>query len=56
VINVFYRAPKNCIMTSPHIQKDLAKCCPQEITKIILGKIGNRNPCQRQVLREHFRQ
>jgi hypothetical protein len=41
-------------MTSPHIQKDLVKYCAQEITKIILGKIGNRNPSQRQVLREHF--
>jgi hypothetical protein len=30
-------------MTSPHIQKDLAKCCAQEITEIILGEIGNRN-------------
>jgi hypothetical protein len=27
VMNAFERAPKNCIMTSPHIQKDLAKCC-----------------------------
>jgi hypothetical protein len=43
VMNAFDRAPKSCIMTSPHIQKDLAKCCAQEITEIILGEIGNRN-------------
>jgi hypothetical protein len=43
VMNAFDRAPRNCIMTSPHIQKDLAKCCAQEITETILGEIGNRN-------------
>jgi hypothetical protein len=43
VMNAFDCAPKNCIMTSPHIQKDLAKCCDQEIIEIILGEIGNRN-------------
>jgi hypothetical protein len=43
VMNAFDRAPENCIMASPHIQKDLAKCCAQEITYIILGEIGNRN-------------
>jgi len=43
VRNAFDRSPKNCIMTSPHIQKDLAKCCAQEITETILGEIGNRS-------------
>jgi hypothetical protein len=28
----------------------------EEIFSAILGEIGNRNPCQRQVLRDHFRQ
>ena len=40
---LFDRAPRNCIMTSPHIQKDLAKSCAQEITKKIMGEIEDRN-------------
>ena len=43
VRDAFERAPRNCIMISPHIQKDLAKCCAQQITENILGEIGDRN-------------
>jgi hypothetical protein len=38
VRDAFEHAPRNCIMISPHIQKDLAKCCAQQITDI-LGEI-----------------
>jgi hypothetical protein len=30
-------------MTSPRIQKDLAKACAQEVTKVILDEIGDKN-------------
>ncbi|XP_035823482.1 zinc finger MYM-type protein 1-like [Zea mays] len=43
VRDAFQHAPRNCIMISPHIQKDLAKCCAQQITENILGEIGDRN-------------
>jgi hypothetical protein len=43
VMDAFNRAPRNCIMISPHIQKDLAKSCAQEITETIIGEIGDRN-------------
>lgn len=43
VRDAFEHAPRNCIMISPHIQKDLAKCCAQQITENILGEIGDRN-------------
>lgn len=43
VMDAFNHAPRNCIMISPHIQKDLTKSCAQEITERIIGKIGYRN-------------
>ena len=43
VMDAFNRAPRNCIMISPHIQKDLTKSCAQEITERIIGEIGDRN-------------
>jgi len=42
VRDAYDRAPRNCIMTSPSIQKELAKCCAQEITDVIRGEIGGR--------------
>ena len=42
VRDAYDRAPRNCIMTSPSIQKELAKCCAQEITEVIRGEIGDR--------------
>jgi hypothetical protein len=33
----------NCKMTSPKIQKDLARCCAEEVTEAIMGEIGDRN-------------
>jgi hypothetical protein len=42
VRDAFEHAPRNCIMISPHIQKDLAKCCAQQITENILGEIGDK--------------
>jgi hypothetical protein len=32
----------NSKMVSPKIQKDLTKCCAQEVTKVILGEIGKK--------------
>ena len=32
----------NSKMVSPKIQKDLAKCCAQEVTKVIMEEIGNK--------------
>ena len=34
---------KNSKMISPKIQKDLSKCCAQEVTKVIMGEIGDKN-------------
>jgi hypothetical protein len=31
--------PENCQMLSPSIQKDLAKCCAQEVTQVIMGEM-----------------
>ena len=42
VRDAYDSAPRNCIMTCPSIQKELAKCCAQEITKVIRGEIGDR--------------
>jgi hypothetical protein len=43
VRDAFEHAPRNYIMISPHIQKDLAKCCAQQITENILRELGDRN-------------
>ena len=34
--------PKNARMLSPDIQKDLAKACAEEVTKVIRDEIGDR--------------
>lgn len=34
--------PENAQILSPDIQKDLAKACAQEVTKVIMEEIGNR--------------
>jgi hypothetical protein len=31
--------PENCQMLAPSIQKDLAKCCAQEVTQVIMGEM-----------------
>jgi hypothetical protein len=33
--------PENAQMLSPDIQKDLVKACAQEVTKVIMGEIGD---------------
>ena len=33
----------NCLMLSPDIQKELAKCCAHEVTQVIKDEIGDRN-------------
>ena len=33
--------PENCQMLAPSIQKDLAKSCAQEVTKVIMGGMGS---------------
>jgi hypothetical protein len=38
-----YEHGGNSKMTSPKIQKDLSKCCAQEVTKVIMGEIGDKN-------------
>lgn len=43
VKKAFDKAPLHCVMTSPRIQKDLAKACAQEVTKVILDEIGDKN-------------
>ena len=42
VRNAYDRGGLNCKMTSPDIQKDLARCCAEEITEAIMEEIGNR--------------
>jgi hypothetical protein len=42
VRNAYDRGGLNCKMTSPDIQKDLARCCAEEITEVIMEEIGNR--------------
>ncbi|XP_044947685.1 zinc finger MYM-type protein 1-like [Hordeum vulgare subsp. vulgare] len=32
----------NCKMTSREIQKDLARCCAQEVTEVIMGELGDK--------------
>ena len=43
VKKAFDVAPRHCTMTSPWIQKDLAKACAEEVTKVIMGEIGDKN-------------
>ena len=38
-----YERGGNSKMISPKIQKDLSKCCAQEVTKVIMGEIGDKN-------------
>ncbi|XP_066338537.1 uncharacterized protein [Miscanthus floridulus] len=42
VRNAYDRGGLNCKMTNPDIQKDLARCCAEEITEAIMEEIGNR--------------
>jgi hypothetical protein len=42
VRNAYDRCGLNCKMTFPDIQKDLARCCAEEITEAIMKEIGNR--------------
>jgi hypothetical protein len=42
VRNAFDRGGLNCQMFSPEIQKDIVRCCAEEITKVIMGEIGER--------------
>ncbi|CAK8531740.1 unnamed protein product [Lathyrus sativus] len=42
VQDAFDRGGKNCTMISSGIQKELALCCAHEVTKVILGELGDR--------------
>jgi hypothetical protein len=42
VRNAFDRGGLNYQMLSPQIQKDIARCCAEEITEVIMGEIGER--------------
>jgi hypothetical protein len=42
VRNAFDRGGLNCQMLSLQIQKDIARCCAEEITEVIMGEIGER--------------
>jgi hypothetical protein len=42
VRNAFDRGGRNCQMTSGDIQKDLAKCCAEEVIELIMGEPGNK--------------
>ena len=42
VRNAFDRGGLNCQMLSPEIQKDLARCCAEEIIEVIMGGLGER--------------
>jgi hypothetical protein len=33
----------NCQMISPKIQKDLARCCAEEVTDVIMGELGDKH-------------
>jgi hypothetical protein len=43
VRSAYDRGGLNCKMTSHKIQKDLARCCAEEVTEAIMGEIGDRN-------------
>ena len=38
-----YEHGGNSKMISHKIQKDLSKCCAQEVTKVIMGELGDKN-------------
>ncbi|KAK1660423.1 hypothetical protein QYE76_048582 [Lolium multiflorum] len=38
----FDRGGRNCQMTSGEIQKDLARCCAEEVTEVIMGDLGDK--------------
>jgi hypothetical protein len=42
VRDAYDRGGSNCKMTSQKVQKDLARCCAEEISEAILTKIGDR--------------
>jgi hypothetical protein len=42
VRDAYDRGGSNCKMTSQKVQKDLARCCAEEITEAILTEIGDR--------------
>jgi len=42
VRNAFDRGGKNCQMTCSDIQKELAKCCAEEVTEVIMGELGDK--------------
>lgn len=42
VRNAYDRGGLNSKMISPDIQKDLARCCAEEITEVIMEEMGNR--------------
>ena len=42
VRDAFDRGGKNCQMTSGEIQKDLARCCAEEVTEVIMGELGDK--------------
>jgi hypothetical protein len=37
VRNAFSHGAMNCKLTSPYIQKDIARCCAEEIIDVIMG-------------------
>ena len=41
--NAFSHGAMNCKLTSPYIQKDIARCCAEEIIDVIMGGIEDRN-------------
>jgi hypothetical protein len=42
VRDAFDRGGRNCQMTSGEIQKDLARCCVEEVTEVIMGELGDK--------------
>ena len=42
VRDAFDRGGENCKMTSGEIQKDLARCCAEEVTKVIMAELGDK--------------
>jgi hypothetical protein len=43
VRNAFSHSAMNCKLTSPYIQKDIVRCCAEEIIDVIMGGIEDRN-------------
>jgi hypothetical protein len=40
--DAFDRGGRNCQMTSGEIQKDLVRCCAEEVTEVIMGDLGDK--------------